>query len=168
MKLIATLLVCAGFALPAGDPEGFHVWKAAELKSIGKTLAPKLNETHVATQPIPGLGNYSFITILRDGTAAAELHETQADVFVVESGEGTLVVGGTMVDGKTTAPHEIRGSGIEGGTERKLAVGDIVSIPAKIPHQMDGEQNLLLYCQSNSVAGCGVRGIYRTGRAAYH
>jgi mannose-6-phosphate isomerase-like protein (cupin superfamily) len=136
MKLLATLLLCAGFALPAGDPEGFHVWKAAELKSIGKTLAPKVSETHTATQPIPGLGNYSFITILRTGTAAAEFHETQADIFVVETGEATLVIGGKLVDEKTTAPHEIRGSGITGGTERKLAPGDIVSIPAKIPHQL--------------------------------
>ncbi|HWD00049.1 MAG TPA: hypothetical protein VG456_24990 [Candidatus Sulfopaludibacter sp.] len=137
MKLIALVLLCAGFALPAGDPEGFHLWKAAELKSISKTLTPKLNaETHLATQPMPGLGNYSFITILRTGSAAAELHETQADIFVVESGEATLIVGGKMVDGKTTAPNEVRGTGITGGTEHKLAVGDIISIPAKIPHQL--------------------------------
>lgn len=136
MKLIALILLCAGFALPAADPEGFHVWKAADLKAIARNLAPKVNETHVATQPIPGLGNYSFITILRTGTAAAEYHETQADVFVVETGEGTLVIGGKMVDEKTTAPNEKRGSGITGGMERKLAPGDIVSIPAKIPHQL--------------------------------
>ncbi|SPE28532.1 conserved hypothetical protein [Candidatus Sulfopaludibacter sp. SbA3] len=136
MKLIAMILLCAGFALPAGDPEGFHVWKSAELKSIAKTLAPKVNETHSATQPIPGIGNYSFITILRTATAAAEYHETQADVFVVETGEGTLVIGGHLVDEKATAPHERRGTSITGGTERKLAPGDIVSIPAKIPHQI--------------------------------
>ncbi len=132
------VLLCAGFALPAGDPEGFHVWKAAELKSISKELTPKLND-HLATNPIPGIGNYSFITILRTATAAAEYHETQADVFVVETGEGTLVIGGKLVDEKTTAPHEIRGSGITGGMERKLAPGDIVSIPAKIPHQIKVE-----------------------------
>jgi mannose-6-phosphate isomerase-like protein (cupin superfamily) len=135
MKLIATLLLCAGFALPAGDPEGFHVWKAAELKSIAKTLMPKVAD-HTATQPIPGVGNYSFISILRTGTAAAEYHETQADVFVVESGEATLVVGGKLVDGKTTAPHEMRGTGITGGTERKISTGDVVSIPAKVPHHV--------------------------------
>lgn len=135
MKLIAVVLLCAGFALPAGDPEGFHVWKAAELKSIAKELTPKLND-HLATNAIPGIGNYSFIGILRTATAAAEYHETQADVFVVETGEGTLVIGGKLVDEKTTAPHEIRGSGITGGMERKLAPGDIVSIPAKTPHQI--------------------------------
>jgi mannose-6-phosphate isomerase-like protein (cupin superfamily) len=136
MKLIATVLLCAGFALPAGDPEGFHIWKSAELKSIAKTLTPKLNDTYTATQPVPGIGNYSFITILRTATAAAELHDTQADVFVVETGEGTLVLGGKLIDEKASGPHEVRGSGITGGEERKLAPGDIVSIPAKIPHQI--------------------------------
>lgn len=136
MKLIAMVLLCAGFALPAGDPEGFHFWKSSELKSFTKTLAPKLNESHMATQAIPGAGNYSFISVLRTATAQAELHQTQADVFVVESGEGTLVVGGKMTDEKTTAPNEVRGSAITGGTERKLAVGDMVAIPAKVPHQV--------------------------------
>jgi mannose-6-phosphate isomerase-like protein (cupin superfamily) len=136
MKLIAMVLLCAGFALPAGDPEGFHVWKAAELKGMAKALTPKLNDQHVATQATPGVGNYSFISVYRTGTAAAELHETQADVFVVESGEGTLVVGGKMTDEKTTAPHEMRGTAITGGMERKVATGDVVSIPAKLPHQM--------------------------------
>src|SRR5581483_5270579 len=108
MKMIALLLLCAGFALPAGDPEGFHVWKAAELKSIGKSLAPKVGANHTATNPTPGIGNYSFITILRTGTADAEYHETQADVFVVETGEATLVIGGKLVDERSTSPTEKR------------------------------------------------------------
>ncbi len=136
MRLPILFLCCAALAMPAGEPEGFHVWKSAELKSIGKTLGPKLNETHTATQPIPGTGNYSFLTILRNGTSTAEYHETQADIFVVESGEATLVVGGKLIDGKTTAPNEMRGSGITGGSEQKLAPGDVVSIPAKTPHHV--------------------------------
>ena len=134
MKLILTALLFAGFALPAGDPEGLHIWKAAELKGIAKALAPKLNGTTTAIDPIAGVGNYSFIRIYRNGTGQAEYHETQADVFVVETGEATLVYGGKLVDGKTTAAHEMRGSSVEGGVERKLAPGDVVSIPAKLPH----------------------------------
>jgi mannose-6-phosphate isomerase-like protein (cupin superfamily) len=57
-------------------------------------------------------------------------------VFVVESGEGTLVLGGKMVDEKPSGANEVRGSGITGGTERKLAPGDMVAIPAKVPHQV--------------------------------
>jgi mannose-6-phosphate isomerase-like protein (cupin superfamily) len=55
---------------------------------------------------------------------------------VVESGEATLVVGGTVVDPKTTAPHEIRGPSIRGGDRVALAAGDVVHIPIKMAHQM--------------------------------
>jgi mannose-6-phosphate isomerase-like protein (cupin superfamily) len=134
MKLIAVVLLCAGFALPASDPDGLHIWKSAELKGLSKALAPKLNGTPTALEQIAGVGNYSFIKIYRNGTGQAEFHETQADVFVVETGEASLVFGGKLVDAKTTAPHEMRGSSIEGGEERKLAPGDVVSIPAKLPH----------------------------------
>ena len=41
-----------------------------------------------------------------------------------------------FVDGKTTAPGETRGPAIKGGTEVKLGPGDILHIPAKVPHQM--------------------------------
>jgi len=54
----------------------------------------------------------------------------------VESGGGTLVYGGKLVDGKTTQPNEIRGPSISGGMEMKIAAGDVVTIPAKLPHQV--------------------------------
>ena len=72
----------------------------------------------------------------REGPGEAELHETQADIFIVQSGEATLKVGGTVVSPKTTAPNEIRGPSISGGEEKKLGAGDVVHIPAKIPHQL--------------------------------
>jgi hypothetical protein len=36
------------------------------------------------------------------------------------------------VDGKTTAPNEMRAASIKGGMEKTLAAGDIVTIPAKL------------------------------------
>jgi mannose-6-phosphate isomerase-like protein (cupin superfamily) len=54
----------------------------------------------------------------------------------ISEGELTMVHGGTIVDGKTTAPGEIRGSGITGGTEVRLGPGDVLHIPARMPHQM--------------------------------
>src|SRR6476619_3024261 len=47
-----------------------------------------------------------------------------------------LVNGGTVVEGKVTAPGQTRGSGITGGTEVNVGPGDVLTIPAKIPHQM--------------------------------
>ena len=136
MKPIVLCLLIAGVALRAGDAPGFHFWKSNELKAFSKTLAPKVNQTHVASQALSGFGNYSFMVAHRDGPGEAEYHATQADVFFVQSGEGTLVYGGAMVDGKTTAPNEMRGPAIGGGMEKKIGAGDVVTIPAKMPHQV--------------------------------
>jgi mannose-6-phosphate isomerase-like protein (cupin superfamily) len=136
MKPLALTLLLAGFALPAGDPPGFYLWKSAGLKGFIKTLAPQMNDKKVATQSIASYGNYSFMVAHREGSGEAEYHATQADVFVVQSGEATLVVGGELVDGKTSAPNEMRAASIKGGTEKKLAAGDVVTIPAKVAHQV--------------------------------
>src|SRR5687768_17721038 len=45
-------------------------------------------------------------------------HDTQAVIFVVQSGAATLVLGGNVVDGKTTAPGETRAPSIKGGKKR--------------------------------------------------
>jgi mannose-6-phosphate isomerase-like protein (cupin superfamily) len=136
MKLIVIALLAAGFALPAGDPQGLYVWKAAELKAFSKNLAPKINDKKVATQDIAKNGNYRFMVAHREASGEAEFHAVDADIFVVESGTGTLVYGGEMVDAKTTAPNEMRGPSIKGGMEKTLGAGDIVTIPAKVPHQV--------------------------------
>ena len=49
-----------------------------------------------------------------------------------------------MVDGKTTAPHEIRGKSINGGVRKPMAPGDVFHIPAGIPHQMLVPKSLVI------------------------
>ena len=136
MRLIALALLAARFALPAGDPPGFYVWKSAELKAFSKTLAPKVNETHVASEVLTSFGNYSFMVAHRNGPGEAEYHATQADVFFVQSGEGTLTYGGNLVGGRTTAPNEMRAPSIGGGMDKRITAGDVVTIPAKVAHQL--------------------------------
>lgn len=101
-----------------------------------KTLAPKVNAQKLAMQQLGNFGNHSLMVAHRQADGEAELHETQNDIFIVQSGSGTLVVGGKVVNGKTTAPGEVRGTAIEGGEKRALAPGDVAHIPAKIPHQV--------------------------------
>src|SRR5712672_3380818 len=50
-------------------------------------------------------------------------------------GEAEFVTGGKMVDPKVTAPGQTRGTGIEGGVSHHLTKGDVITIPAKTPHQ---------------------------------
>jgi mannose-6-phosphate isomerase-like protein (cupin superfamily) len=136
MKTFVMALILAAAALPAGGPPGFEHWTSADLQGFEQKLGPKINAQKIATQPLGSYGNHNFLVAHRQGNGEAELHETQHDVMVVESGEATLVVGATVVDPKTTAPHEIRGPSIRGGEKVALAAGDVVHIPVKIAHQM--------------------------------
>ncbi len=135
MRFVVLFIVSAVW-LAAADPEGFAQWKGAELKAAGKKLAPKINQQKFASEALGSFGNHSLQVAHREGNGEAELHETQADVFVVESGEATLVVGGTMVEPRTTAPHEVRGVSIKDGVSKQLGPGDIVHIAPKTPHQL--------------------------------
>jgi len=136
MKLIAMALLTAAFALPAGDPAGFYLWKSAQLKGFAKSLAPKMSAQKVASDVIGSHGNYKFQIAHREGSGVVEWHEKMADIFFVQSGEATLEYGGEMVDGKKTGEGEMLGVSIRGGQEKKLAAGDVATIPPATPHQM--------------------------------
>jgi mannose-6-phosphate isomerase-like protein (cupin superfamily) len=72
----------------------------------------------------------------REATGSSEVHEHEADLFVIESGEGTIVMGGQLVKSHVEKPGELRGTGIEGGEKMHYAPGDIIHIPAGVPHWM--------------------------------
>src|SRR3954451_13034128 len=125
----STLLIAASAAALAfaADPAGFKVWKAGDLKSFEKSLAPKMDAANkVATQQLGSYSNHSAMVAHREADGQAELHEKNNDLFVVQTGEATLVIGGKMPGAKTTAPGEMRSATIEGGSKQKLGPGDIV------------------------------------------
>jgi uncharacterized RmlC-like cupin family protein len=131
MKL---LLVFLALPLFGADPEGFAMYTSADIKA--RTNAAKLDEHKVGLDRVATWGNHGLLAIRREGDGEAEVHDTQVDVIFVTSGEGTLIVGGTVVEPRTTGPGEIRGKSIKGGISRKMAPGDVIHIPAKVPHQM--------------------------------
>jgi len=145
MPLMKLLLIPALFLTSlafAADPDGFAMYTAAEIKS--RAAAAKLDANKAGADRVATWGNHGLLLVRREGDGAAETHNTQVDVVTVISGEGTLIVGGTMVDGKTTAPNEIRGTSITGGTKHPMAVGDVFHIPAGVPHQMLVPKSLVI------------------------
>jgi len=139
--LIPALLLLTTLVF-AADPDGFAVYKASDIRARAK--AAKLDENKAGADRVANWGNHSLLIVRREGDGAVEIHNTQVDVITVVSGEGTLVVGGTMVDGKTTAPNEIRGKSIDGGTRHPMAAGDVFHIPAGVPHQMLVPKSLVI------------------------
>ena len=70
----------------------------------------------------------------RTGPGQVEVHDKETDVLYIIEGEATFVSGGTMVGGRVTEPNQHRGKSITGGEAHQLTKGDVVVIPAGIPH----------------------------------
>jgi mannose-6-phosphate isomerase-like protein (cupin superfamily) len=137
MRIFAIAFVMATAALSAGpDPAAFNVWRGSQLLALQQKLSREVDAQKVASERLGSYGNHNLGIAHREGTGNAELHETQNDVFVVLSGEATLVVGGALVEPKTTEPHEVEGTSISGGDKKRLGAGDVVHIPFKTPHQL--------------------------------
>ncbi len=86
-----------------------------------------------------------MLTARRDGPGEVEVHALDTDVFYVVKGTATFVTGGKVVDGKKTAPNEVRGKSIQGGTPHHLSQGDILIIPHSVPHWFEAVQPPFLY-----------------------
>jgi mannose-6-phosphate isomerase-like protein (cupin superfamily) len=130
------MVFALAWPIQAADPPGFVVWPAGELKAFGKKLAPRMDANKVATEQLGKFGRHSTMVAYREASGEAELHESMADIFIVQAGEATLVAGGQIVGGKSTAPGEIRGESITDGVKRRIAPGDVIHIPANMPHQV--------------------------------
>jgi len=139
MRIRFALLVAAlvsATCLRAADPEGFGLWKGSMVANSASQLSSHMDEQKFAWLPMGDYGNHLMGISHREGDGMAELHQTQVDIWIVESGEASVTVGGTIVQPKTVKPHEIRGTSIEGGTVQQLTAGDVVHIPANVPHQL--------------------------------
>jgi glc operon protein GlcG len=95
--------------------------------------------------PLIETAQYKVHASRRDGPGTAEIHARDIDIFYVLDGGATLVTGGRVVDGKTTAPDEIRAPSIDGGTTRTVAKGDVIIIPNGVPHWFKEVRGPFLY-----------------------
>ena len=63
-------------------------------------------------------------------------HAKKSDFMVIQDGEGTYMSGGELVNGKAGGEDagDMRGESIRGGVSRVLKTGDVIFVPAGIPH----------------------------------
>lgn len=151
IRRLTYLLALTSFMAIAQDtvPDGFQLWSSASLTALEQELKTEAagNAHHIATKRLVDFPNDTFMLSRREADGIVEWHENQVDVFFVQSGSATLIVGGTMVGGETTEPHEKRNGKIEGGVRRTLSAGDVIRIPPKTPHQilMDGSKGFTYF-----------------------
>jgi mannose-6-phosphate isomerase-like protein (cupin superfamily) len=130
-RIVGVALV-ASMPLQAADPQTPIHWSASQLAATEAKIKSSVDPArHLGLERLLD----SATLIYRDGPSEAEVHQKLADFITVRAGEGEVVVGGTIVDGKSSAPDELRGPSITGGTRYKVAAGDILYIPANTVHQ---------------------------------
>ena len=88
---------------------------------------------------------YKVLAGRREQDGQAEVHARDTDTIYVLEGTATLVTGGQVVNGKTTATDEQRGDSIAGGDAQPVAKGDVVIIPKGVPHLFKDVKPPFLY-----------------------
>jgi len=78
--------------------------------------------------------NYMVHTSRRTTPGQAEIHTRDTDIIYVVEGSATFVTGGRAVGAKETAADELRGAAIDGGVTRRIAKGDVITVPAGTAH----------------------------------
>jgi uncharacterized protein GlcG (DUF336 family) len=81
----------------------------------------------------------------RTAPGEVEFHEHVIDIMHVVQGRATVVTGGTMLDPRVVGPGEVRARAVEGGSSHELAEGDVLVVPAGVPHQFVAVSDPFLY-----------------------
>jgi hypothetical protein len=118
----------------AADPPGFAMWHAHDLAVHDAALSTHVAADHSSRETLAEYGDHRFRLLYRDRDGNPEQHDAIIDVVFVQSGEGTLQLGGTMAGRRATAPGESVGTRLDGGDRHPLGPGDIVHVPAGVPH----------------------------------
>ena len=118
----------------AGVMIAIAVLVTAQSSSVTYIGHDKVAEALAKGGPLVTAANLTVSGNHRAGPGQVEVHDTETDIFYIVEGEATLVTGGTMVGGKQTAPGQMRGTDVKGGETRHLQKGDVMVIPAGIPH----------------------------------
>lgn len=137
MKLVSVLAIAA-LVMPCC----VHAQSNAEVfsgKDVTSQLAALVQKAKASGSSGSTLGDYNSHAIklsVRTASGGAEVHARYDDVFFVTHGRATLITGGTVVNPTTDSQGETKGTRIQNGKSQVILKGDVVHIPAGVPHQL--------------------------------
>jgi mannose-6-phosphate isomerase-like protein (cupin superfamily) len=124
----ASLLILAAAPAFADEP---HYVSASQLQALVAKMSDGLS-----TAPVPTGPGAVVLMAHRDRTGQVEVHTRLNDEFIVQEGRAAVLVGGRVEGNRETAPNEWRGGSIVGGRRYDMGPGDVLWIPAGVPHQV--------------------------------
>ena len=90
-------------------------------------------------------GAYKLDAGRREGPGEVEYHAHTVDVMHVVQGTATVLTGGEMIGVRSAGDSELRADSVTGGHAHELTVGDVLAIPAGVPHQFTEVYDPFLY-----------------------
>jgi mannose-6-phosphate isomerase-like protein (cupin superfamily) len=130
----AALLLTLGVS--AQDMKLDH-WTAAQLLERAQHLLQQAAQGDgSASETLDKYPHHYTMLAFRSRNGGGELHENYADLFYILDGHAAVVTGGALVDRHSSGPGEVRGTSVGGGSRQEIKAGDVVHIPAGMPHQM--------------------------------
>jgi len=134
-KLFASVLLMGVMEMQAQSTKSDH-WSTAQLLERAKQLQEMAAKGDgSASETLEKYPHHYTMLAFRQASGGGEMHQNFADVFFILDGHATVVTGGKIVDEKQTGAGEIRGKSVEGGSRQQVRAGDVVHIPAGMPHQ---------------------------------
>ena len=128
VAMVSAVLLGAS-AMGAAASHGETFVSAAEL------AAKVQSASHLVAYEIPSVTGRQVLMIRRDETGDAEVHTELDDTIVIERGTARFRVGGTITGNHQIGPTEWRGGTMTGWREYTVSAGDLLLIPAGVPHQ---------------------------------
>ncbi len=130
------MLLALGLSATAQSGGKADLFSAAQIRTQLATLDAQAATSGSAGTTLADYGSHKVQISVRTASGGAEVHAHFNDVMIVQQGSATLITGGSVVDAKTGPDGETKGTSIEGGQSRAIAVGDLVTVNAGVPHQI--------------------------------
>jgi mannose-6-phosphate isomerase-like protein (cupin superfamily) len=139
---IAALCGIAAFAQRSETAEAVHrpaptdkilALSAAEVSTVAQELASTKKTTHQFIHE----NTYNLEVRRLVGPQPILQHAHKSDFMVIRDGEGTFMTGGELVDSKPGGGGDAddrHADSVRGGVTRVLKAGDVVFVPAGVPH----------------------------------
>jgi mannose-6-phosphate isomerase-like protein (cupin superfamily) len=137
MKLVSVLAI-AVLVMPccAQAQSNAEVFSGKDVASQLAALAQKAKASGSSGATLGDYNSHAIKLSVRTASGGAEVHAHYDDIFFVTQGSATLITGGTVVDSMTDSEGETKGTRIQNGKSQAIVKGDVVHIPAGVPHQL--------------------------------
>jgi glc operon protein GlcG len=145
MRHLRILVLSCALLLPGAAASAQTTTARPANDTVTYFPADQVNAAFTKGAPVVETGSYKVLAGRRDRDGQAEVHARDTDIMYVLEGTATLVTGGQVVGGKSTATDEVRGDAITGGDAHPLVKGDVIIVPNGVPHLFKDVKAPFLY-----------------------